>query len=408
MLDIYVTEYLKGSGNGIIWDEALCERIQNPKCIEKFGFKVYSQNDEDGIIEEIFNRIGTTNKKFIEFGVQDGIESNGHYLLLKGWKGLWIECDSEAVVKINCSFHNVIQNKKLIVAEEYITKDNINAIFEKYQQIGEVDLLSIDIDGNDYHVWKEIEIVNPRVVVIEYNAKLPPSCEWVMPYCELHRWDGGDKHGASLLALEKLGREKGYILVGTNISGVNAFFVRRDCAKDLFASKSVCELYNPPRYYKKYYSGHPSLYCIQDLPEGRMQLFCGYEGDVIFKEGFHPRENMDSNMHWMSEEKAVLWIRDCSNTISEIKIYISNPMIKTNNPSVPHRVICRIEQCDFIIRDMVEENEIIEVKVERNNCSNDEVISVNIEIDSTWSPAEIGTGPDTRKLGVLVTQIEWK
>ncbi len=402
----YINEYLSGNNNGIIWDEELCKRINDPKCIEKYGFKVYSQNDEDGIIEEIFNRIGTTNKKFIEFGVQDGIESNGHYLLLKGWNGFWIECDSEAVNKINSKFRCVIQSGKLNVAEEYITKDNIDVIFERYSQVGEIDLLSIDIDGNDYHVWNEISVVNPRVVVIEYNAKIPPNCDWVMPYCEMHMWDGGDKHGASLAALERLGREKGYVLVGTNISGVNAFFVRKDCAVDLFAVKSVRELYNPPRYYKKYYAGHPSLYCIADLPEGRKQLFCGVEESVLFREGFYPRENTESYMHWMSKKNAVLWIRDDSNDISKVRICISNPVVNVDNKETPHKFACKIENGEWVSKDLVNEIEEMEFEVARKQCNNDGVLALSIEIDSTWCPFEMGMGADIRNLGVLISKIE--
>lgn len=77
------------------------KRIENPLYLEQYGYKVYSQNDEDGIISEIFNRIGVTNKIFVEFGVQDGLESNCHYLIHKGWSGLWIEGDSDYCEKIN-------------------------------------------------------------------------------------------------------------------------------------------------------------------------------------------------------------------------------------------------------------------------------------------------------------------
>lgn len=73
---------------------------------------------------------------------------------------------------------------------EFIKKDNINQIFADNNFTGEIDLLSIDIDGNDYYVWEAIDIVSPRVVVIEYNSKIPPTCEWIMPYCEQHIWDG--------------------------------------------------------------------------------------------------------------------------------------------------------------------------------------------------------------------------
>lgn len=405
MTGVSVNEYLQGNNNGIIWDEELSKRINDPKCIERYGFKVYSQNDEDGIIEEIFNRIGTTNKKFIEFGVQDGLESNGHYLLLKGWTGFWIECDSESVKKINKNFYNVIKNKKLFVAEEYITKENINDIFLNNNQCGEIDLLSIDIDGNDYHVWNNITSVNPRVVVIEYNAKFPPSCEWIMPYCEHHMWDGGDKHGASLAALERLAHEKGYMLVGTNISGVNAFFVREDCVKDSFAKKTVRELYNPPRFYKRYYTGHPSLYCIQDLPEGRMQLFCGCAEDVLFRRGFYAKENTNSNMHWMAEKRAILWVKNEDNEISLLKIRIQNPVIELVDLNGPRIVRVRTEGGAWQENRLFSSDELVEVEIDKNICKNDGVIEVELEIDSLWCPAEVGMGEDHRILGVLIAEV---
>lgn len=177
--------------------------------LEKYGYKVYSQNDEDGIIAEIFNRIGITNKIFVEFGVQNGLESNTHLLLLKDWKGLWIEGSESSCREINVLFNEVINGShQLIVINEFITKDNINEIIQSANITGEIDLLSIDIDGNDWHIFNEISIVNPRVIVIEYNAKLPPDLEWVMPYNPSRMWDGSDYFGASLKAIEKLAEKK--------------------------------------------------------------------------------------------------------------------------------------------------------------------------------------------------------
>jgi hypothetical protein len=235
-------------------------RLDDPIFLERFGFKVFSQNDEDGIIEEIFNRIKTTNRTFVEFGVQNGLESNCHYLLHKGWNGLWIEGDGRAVKEIKRLFQKPVNDKRLTVLKAFINRDNINILIEKEGGIsGEIDLLSIDIDGNDYWVWEAINIVNPRVVAIEYNAKFPPNFEWVMEYEPMHIWRGDDKHSASLKSLELLGTRLGYRLVGTNISGMNAFFVRKDAAKDLFADDATAiNLYNPTRWTMKYISGHPS------------------------------------------------------------------------------------------------------------------------------------------------------
>lgn len=121
----------------------------------------------------------------------------------------------------------------------------------------EIDLLSIDIDGNDWWVWDAIKCVSPRVVIIEYNAKFPPDFEWVMEYNEKHIWHGDDEQGASLKALELLGEKLGFQLVGTNVMGANAFFVRADLAKDLFVKPATAEkLYNPTRWMMQYKSGH--------------------------------------------------------------------------------------------------------------------------------------------------------
>ncbi|GHT41551.1 hypothetical protein AGMMS49965_11530 [Bacteroidia bacterium] len=113
----------------------------------------------------------------------------------------------------------------------------------------EIDMLSVDIDGNDYHVWKSINCINPRVVVAEYNSKFPPPCSYVMEYNENHVWDWSDGAGMSLTAATQLGEELGYQLVGTNLSGVNAFFVRKDLVKEnMFPTPATAEnLYNPAR-----------------------------------------------------------------------------------------------------------------------------------------------------------------
>lgn len=408
MQDMY--SYLNSKNNGMIWDEELCKRLNNPKCLEKYGFKVYSQNDEDGMIEEIFHRIGTKDKNFIEFGVQDGIESNGHYLLLKGWKGLWIECGEKSCKEILKKFGGgVIASGALTVVHEFIKRNNINQIFTDNNFTGEIDLLSIDIDGNDYHVWEAIDVVSPRVVVIEYNSKIPPTCEWIMPYCEQHTWDGGDKHGASLLSLEKLGKEKQYTLVGTNISGVNAFFVRNDCLNNSFADLNVEQLYNPPRFYKEFFSGHPSLYCLKNLPEGRKQLFCGKEEKVLCREGFHPQENLEGIFCWMSEVKSVLWIKDEGNKLSKIVLKIGCPVLMEQSSAgdkIPDVVRIKIED-EMVYEGKLEQAEMtFEIAFERKNSKEDEVIELEIETDCLWTPCNVGMGDDRRRLGLCVHEIE--
>lgn len=235
-------------------------RMDDPLFLERFGFKVFSQSDEDGVIEEIFNRVKTTNKTFVEFGVQNGLESNCHYLIHKGWNGLWMDGDGKAVKEIRRLFKKPIDDKRLTVLKAFIDRDNINSLIKDAGGIsGEIDFLSIDIDGNDYWVWEAIKCVNPRVAAVEYNAKFPPNFEWVMEYRPAHIWRGDDMLGASLKSLELLGTRLGYRLVGTNVTGINAFFVRADVAGGLFPADASAEnLYNPTRWTMKYISGHPS------------------------------------------------------------------------------------------------------------------------------------------------------
>jgi len=233
--------------------------LQPPPYLDSFGYKVYSQNDEDGIIHEIFKRIGTTNKTFVEFGVEDGLVSNGHFLLFTGWHGLWIEGNEKDVKKIREYFSEPLSTKQLTTVCAFITAENINKIIEENGIKGAIDLLSIDIDGNDYWVWKAINCIQPRVVVIEYNAKFPPPCEWIMEYDANHIWDWSDKQGASLKSFELLGNELGYRLVGTTTNGINAFFVKKELANDLFPEPATAEnLYHPGDYGFVISGGHPT------------------------------------------------------------------------------------------------------------------------------------------------------
>ena len=234
------------------------EKYRDPLRLEPHGFKVYSQNDEDGIIAEIFRRIGSPGRTFVEFGVEDGLENNTLYLLLQGWRGLWIDGNEGFVKKIRSRFDEVIQSDRLSVTHSFITRDNINSTIGHFAK-GEIDLLSIDIDGNDYHIWEAVEVVRPRVVVIEYNSKFPPPISIAPAYVPDRVWQGDDYMGASLEAIVRLGKRKGYSLVGCNVTGANAFFVRDDLVENKFARPFTAENhYHPPRYFLSplYTAGH--------------------------------------------------------------------------------------------------------------------------------------------------------
>ncbi len=273
------------------WDLELEERYKNKLYLDSFGYKVFSQNDEDGIINEIFNRIGTTNKMFIEFGVQDGMECNSHLLLLTGWKGLWIDGNKNDCEKINKTFKTSILNNNLRIENAFITKDNINNIIKRNNIIGDIDFLSVDIDGNDYHILQSIldeKLINPRVICIEYNPLIPPSnnpddtsTDWIMEYKEDWVWKVDDCQGASLSAYYHLLKKYNYSLVGTGITGVNAFFVRKDLIQDKFISdkNGALTFYNPWR--------HKSLRYLKPFADG----FCALNESMdnrleIYKEIF--------------------------------------------------------------------------------------------------------------------------
>lgn len=231
-------------------DELAKPRHNDPKRLLRYGFKVYSQCDEDGMIQEIFRRIGTGTRTFVEFGVETGIECNTVKLLIEGWHGLWIDGSPAGVGQIRTHFAAFLNERRLQVLESFITAENINSLIQQGGFTGDIDLLSIDIDNNDYWVWKAIEVVKPRVVVIEYNATLRPPLSLVVPYNPVQTWNGSNYFGASLEALVRLGRDKGYRLVGCSMSGANAFFVQDAVAGDLFLDPPTAEEhYEPPRYF---------------------------------------------------------------------------------------------------------------------------------------------------------------
>ena len=225
-------------------------RNADPKRLIRHGYKVYSQNDEDGIIAEIFRRIGIAHRTFVELGVETGIECDTVKLLIEGWRGLWIEADPQSADLIRANFEPFIAEDKLMLVESRITAENIDMLLRQGRMRAEVDLLSIDIDCNDYWVWKAISAIDPRVVAIEYNATLRPPMSLVAPYRPDASWDGSNFYGASLEALVRLAAAKGYRMVGCSIAGVNAFFVRADLCGDRFREPATAEEhYEPPRHY---------------------------------------------------------------------------------------------------------------------------------------------------------------
>ncbi|MCF6283605.1 MAG: hypothetical protein L3K26_00210 [Candidatus Hydrogenedentes bacterium] len=210
------------------------ERYRQTKALIPHGHRVFSQSDEDGIITEIFRRIGTTNKTFVEFGAGSGLESNTASLLMQGWTGLWLEGSPQLAKEIRQGLKPLIDEGRLKLERAILTRENIDGLVARNMEGPEIDLLSVDVDGNDFHLYEAIQCVKARVLVFEYNAKFPPPISWCFKYDPSHVWNVTDDcFGVSLQYLEDHLKED-YALVGCNLTGVNAFFVRRDLVEDKF------------------------------------------------------------------------------------------------------------------------------------------------------------------------------
>ena len=172
----------------------------------------YSESGEDGALEYLFDRLGHGGRYYVEFGACDGFDRSNTANLREhhGWTGLLMDGDPRG---------------SDLVRREFVTAENIEALLVRYGVPRHFDLLSIDIDGNDYWVWDAIQSFRPRVVLIEYNVFFPLDTAVTVPYDPVRRWDTSTFHGASLAALRKLGRAKGYSLVHTDSWAPNAFFV---------------------------------------------------------------------------------------------------------------------------------------------------------------------------------------
>ena len=205
-------------------------------------FRVFSQWGEDGIIQFLIDNIKIDRKIFVEFGCADYKESNTRFLIINdNWAGLVIDSNEKSIKHIKKD--PIYWQHNLKAARSFITKDNINNLIKENGIQGEIGLLSIDIDGNDYWVWQAINVISPAIVIIEYNFRFGKKRAVTIPYDE--NFDRSKAHysmiyyGASLKAQYLLAKKKGYVFVGCNSAGNNAFFVRRDLKPDNIAQPTV-------------------------------------------------------------------------------------------------------------------------------------------------------------------------
>ena len=199
--------------------------------INDYEFSVFSQWGEDGIIQFIVNTLNLKNKIFIEFGVETYHESNTRFLMMKdNWSGLVIDGSKKNI--------DIIKNQSLYwkyslkAVQSFITVDNINTTITENEINGEIGILSVDIDGNDYWVTEALNCINPIILIIEYNSTFGSERTISVPYdptfVRTSAHHSNLYYGASLAALTHLANNRGYALIGCNSNGNNAFFVRRD------------------------------------------------------------------------------------------------------------------------------------------------------------------------------------
>lgn len=221
-------------------------RLRHDNPVGRAGRKIFSQSDEDGIIDEIMTRIGIHQGTFVEFGVGNGSECNSLALLASGWQGVWI--GGQKLI------FSPEPGGRLTFLHRWVTLDNVLENYRaalKALRVPDVDLLSIDLDGNDIYFLDKILAhgSRPKCIVVEINAKFPPPIRFKVDYDPNHQWLQDDYYGASISCFNDLLVENGYKCVCVNPwSGVNAFFIRTDFA-DKFGDVPVelCDLYVEPR-----------------------------------------------------------------------------------------------------------------------------------------------------------------
>jgi hypothetical protein len=212
-------------------------------------FRCYSQNGEDGILLYLFSLIGTTNRRVVEICAGDGIECNAANLIINhGWQGLLVDGDSDQVAR-GRAFYSTCRTTWVsppAFVETWLTAENVDDIVARSGFAGPIDLLSLDIDGNDYWMWRALDCISPRVVVVEFNGSCGPERSVSMSYQPDFRLDLSVlpyRCGASLPAFVKLARQKGYRLVGVQSLGFNAFFVQDGLEEQRLPERSPRECY---------------------------------------------------------------------------------------------------------------------------------------------------------------------
>ena len=240
----------------ILQDQALRFQKSHINPLNKFGNKCFSQFDEDGITLEIIRRLGIDNGTYFEIGVGNGLENNTLILAALGWKGFWIGGEQLQF--------NYRPSDKFFYVQQWVTLDNIKNLLNlglSHINTDRVDVVSLDVDGNDIHFAEEClsHNIKPKLFIVEYNAKFIPPVKFQIDYNPTHNWNGDDYFGASLSSFVELFNKYGYQLVCCNYTGANAFFVDSKYMH-LFndVPTNIMDIYSPPRYFLYDRWGHRS------------------------------------------------------------------------------------------------------------------------------------------------------
>lgn len=264
----------------LIFGKLMAENVKYKKnitSISEVEFQVFSQFGDDGIIQWLINNLDIPNKTFIEFGVENYRESNTRFLMMNNnWSGFVMDGSESNVGQIINSEY--FWKYSLLVKAVFIDTDNINSLLLSSGLDKEIGILHIDLDGNDYWVWKAINAVSPIIVILEYNSIFGIDRAITTPYDKaFFRTKAHYSNlyfGASLRALYELSAEKGYSFIGCNSAGNNAYFVRRDKLNDSVNEVSlergyVLSMFRESRDAKgrlTYFSGLDRIEAIRGMP----------------------------------------------------------------------------------------------------------------------------------------------
>ena len=240
-------------------------------------FRVFSQWGDDGIIQWLVGALEFPNEVFVEFGVENYRESNTRFLMMNdNWSGLVMDGSDGNVAQIVKSEY--FWKYELEARAVFIDTDNINELLASSRTGKEVGILSVDIDGNDYWIWKAIDTVDPVVVIIEYNSAFGTDRAITIPYDkEFGRKAAHYSNlywGASIGALYELSKEKGYAFIGCNSAGNNAYFVRRDKLNGIVRESTLEDGYVISKFRESrdgeggltYLTGHDRIEAIRGMP----------------------------------------------------------------------------------------------------------------------------------------------